>query len=109
MRAKPLLRLLAILTLMLAPLSLLPGSMAGATPDSVAAALDLGHCDQGKGSGTGQVKPHVHCSVTAPGVPAGGDVITAQAAMAAIQPAMQQSADLRGLKLKASTPPPRMF
>jgi hypothetical protein len=107
MSATRLLRLLAILMLLLAPIRVMAEGAAAGNTHTIMVAFDLGHCGGSDSSQKGQSRTHTHCSMAAPGVPASGEHVDARIDPAAADQPWSIFLEPHGLSPETTTPPPR--
>jgi hypothetical protein len=108
MSAMHFLRLLAIVALIMTPLRAMAHNKAATSVHDVQVMVDLGHCDTPNKSQKGQSRPHNHCTVAAPGLPASGGEVAARPPLQDLPHERPSQTALRRLGPEAATPPPRI-
>lgn len=109
MSARRVLKVIAILMLLIAPLRIAAGGAAAATLHDFELTISLGHCEGESKSQNGQPRRHGHCSMAVPGTPVGSDAVGPAPEVKTRAEPLLTDAIAEGLGPEAMTPPPRTF
>ncbi len=109
MSASSVLKAIAILMLLLAPLRIAAGGAVAASLHDFELTISLGHCEGESKSQNGQPRSHGHCSMAVPGAPVGSDAVGPPPEVKSRVEPLVTDAIAEGLGPEATTPPPRIF